>query len=166
MLSKVMDYEIKYANHSEDEAPCHWVVTGLPTSKMDSFAQEYANLMAENKLRVFHGLDRYLFFTLDGTLSQIKYVFGCIASAAVYDNYFEGVLAFDLTELLLPRNRMAAEYFCKTICQPQYSLHANFLFFVDDVNGTDTGRVLGNLSVKIRLMTCDVNESEVLSYAK
>lgn len=127
-------------------------------TEQESFLREYSDFLCTNSLRTFHSLDKHLLFHLDGSLDNLKYIFGCIDSSAVYDNYFEGVIAFDVTELLYPRNELAAQYFCERLSDPRYSDHATIVIFVSDFQAETTKRFEHRLEGYIKCKRIDYSK--------
>lgn len=60
-------------------------------------------------------MDLFLEYMLDGTMPQLKQIFGDIRTCAVYTNSFEGVVAIDITALSKYANEAQAEFFLEEI---------------------------------------------------
>lgn len=129
--------------------PNHYVIDIPTEEEQDCFLYELSSLMYSNKLRLFHGLDRWLYFNLNGSQSQIDTIKGIITSSSVYDNYFEGLLAFDASELLLPTNKKSRDSFIRMISSSEYSHHATIVVFLKEINGVLTKEFLDELSEHI-----------------
>ncbi|MBP5261780.1 MAG: hypothetical protein J6Z43_06615 [Clostridiales bacterium] len=136
----------------------HALINTSDRTTQEGFLRDYSDYLYENKLRTFHGLDRLLLYRPDGSLDDVKYIFGCIDSSAVYDNYFEGVLAFDVSKLLYPRNELAAQYFCERLSDPKYSEHATIVVFVNEYGSESTQRFEKRLSSSIKCKKIDITK--------
>lgn len=167
MLEAIMNYELNKNDLDVYAGPTHWYIENLCSSEIETFLQNYSDFMYRNHLRPFHSLDRYLFYDLDGSLAQLKHCFGDIDSSAVYDNYFEGVLGFDITDLMLPQNKNAAEYFFKMIDSTKYNKHANILLFFDVSANPNARRIEEYCSERrsFRILKIEHN-GEVMVYGK
>ena len=69
------------------------------------------DVLASHRLREFHGLDEFLEYRTDGTLSNIKWIFADIDDNAVYDIGYKGVVAIDVTKLANNQNGYEMKYF-------------------------------------------------------
>ncbi len=121
----------------------------------DEFLEEYTDYLFKHNIRPFHSLDRFLLLKPDGSISDLQHIFGYIDSASVYDNYFEGVLSIDVTELLNPCNEFAAQYFCEHISDPKYRDHATIILFVSDFSLDETNRFERRLDRYLKVKRID-----------
>ncbi len=64
-----------------------------------TFTKYVAKRVIRHKIRQVVGLTTYLEFAVEGKMDPMQRMFGEIASAAKGVNHFEGVIAFDITEL-------------------------------------------------------------------
>ena len=142
-------------------APNHYVVNLSDEEQKEDFLYELTSTMANEKLRPFHALDRWLYFSLDGSKDQLNTYRGIIESSAVYDNYFEGVLAFDVSALLLPVNRAAKETFFKIISSKDISDHAAVIIFMNDVTGNNVQDFLYGLRKCLDYKTVEIIRNKV-----
>ena len=92
------------------------------------FLRYVTDMLEAHKIRHFGGLDHSLEFVTDGTLEQLQEMFADIRSAAVYTNFYEGVVAIDITAL----GRVIAEkqmrYFLSEILK--VAQHATIIFYI------------------------------------
>lgn len=124
-------------------------------SEQERFLEEYTDYLYKNDIRLFRGLDRFLCLKLNGSLSDVQNVFGCIDSSSVYSNYYEGVLSIDVTELIYPRNELSAQYFCEHISDPKYADHATIILFVDDLSSEEAKRFGNRLDGYLKVKKID-----------
>ncbi len=92
------------------------------------FTRYAANKLKIHNIRHFGGLDTYLEFKTDGSMEQLKDMFADIQAAAVYTNFYEGVIAIDVSAL----GRVIAEkqmrYF---LCEiSKVAQHATIFFYI------------------------------------
>ncbi len=112
------------------------------------------DLLANHKLREFHGLDEFLEYRTDGTLSNIKWIFADIDDNAVYDNGYKGVVAIDVTKLVNNQNGYEMKYFEEHISL--LSKTATIILYCSKTTGLKAEKlrtrlcdVIGNDKVKI-----------------
>lgn len=79
-------------------------------------------------IRHFGGLDRFLEFTLDGTMAQLKEVLNDIRSCAVYTNEYEGVISIDISAMAAHLNESQLSTFLKAL--PVIGEHATLILYV------------------------------------
>lgn len=70
-----------------------------------------ADMFLEHGVCNFGGLDTFLEYKLDGTMAQMKNIFFEIKTSAVFTNFFEGILAFDISALAASLHEKQTEYF-------------------------------------------------------
>ena len=66
--------------------PPHYVVSLDAGNGQTTVVRYIADVMLNNDIRSFRGMDQYLEYRLDGSMDQLKQVFGDIGSCAVYTN--------------------------------------------------------------------------------
>lgn len=96
-------------------APPHFVINLDAGNGQTTITRYISETLLKNEIRHFGGMDLFLEYTLDGTMPQLKQVFGDIRTCAVYTNSFEGVVAIDITALSKYANEAQAEYFLEEI---------------------------------------------------
>lgn len=110
-------------------------IMNLSRGNSQTVVAEYiTSTLADNQIRKFCGLDSLLEYRLDGTLSQLKYIFeNQIISRAVYTNDFVGVIAFDVSALAEYVNEFQTDYFISQISL--VSQNATLIIYYDDQLG-------------------------------
>ena len=141
--------------------PNHYVVNLSDDELKDEFLYVLTSAMANGGLRPFHALDRWLYFSLDGSKNQLNTYRGIIESSAVYDNNFEGVLAFDVSSLLLPVNRAAKETFFNIISSKEISDHSTVIIFMNEMTGVNAQDFLYGLKKCLDYKTVEFNRNKV-----
>lgn len=68
------------------------------------------DVLAEHRLREFHGLDEYLEYRTDGTLLNLKWIFSNIEDNAIYDNEYKGVISMDVSKMANVQNEYQMKY--------------------------------------------------------
>ena len=134
----IKNEEIRVKKHGIASVPFHYVIDIQEESKRIEFLEEFSYSLFLNKLRKFHGLDLFLYYSLDGSIRQIEDLESLIDTAAVYDNYFEGVLAFGIDKLLLHTNRLSREMFLQLLENTKDNTNATISLFVDDLSDKAT----------------------------
>ena len=74
------------------------------------------------------GIDEYVDVILDGSLRQLRKAFSEIDAAAVYANYFTGIIAMDITALSTHLNESQCREFIENV--QVYGKHGFFVFFI------------------------------------
>lgn len=92
------------------------------------FLRYVTDMLKAHKIRHFGGLDHYLEFVTDGTLEQLKEMFADIRSAAVYTNFYEGVVAIDITALGRVITEKQMRYFLSEILK--VAQYATIIFYI------------------------------------
>lgn len=115
-------YALSYA------APPHFLLNLEPGNGQSTVARHIARVYQKANVRRFGGLDAFLEFSLDGTMAQMKQVFGDIKSSAVYTNEYEGVVALDISALAAHINEAQADVFFREI--KQIAAFATFVFYI------------------------------------
>lgn len=115
-------YALSYA------APPHFLLNLESGNGQSTVARHIARVYQKANVRRFGGLDAYLEFSLDGTMAQMKQVFGDIKSCAVYTNEYEGVVALDISALAAHINEAQADVFLREI--KKISAFATCVFFI------------------------------------
>lgn len=106
----------------------HYIIF-LDSGNGRTVASEYAvNKFMHNNIVNFSGTEDCIEYKLDGTLSQLKSIVGDIRSRAVYANYFEGVIAMDITKLASCVHESQIDCFFNMF--DEFKEHAAFLFFI------------------------------------
>lgn len=141
--------------------PNHYVVNLSNDELKEEFLYDLTSTMAKENLRPFRALDRWLYFSLDGSKSQLNTYRGIIESSAVYDNYFEGVLAFDVSALLLPVNRSAKETFYTIISSKEISDHSTIIVFMNEMTGVNAQDFLYGLRKSLDYKTVEFKRNKV-----
>lgn len=96
-------------------APPHFVINLDAGNGQTTITKYITETLSRNEIRHFGGMDLFLEYMLDGTMPQLKQVFGDIRTCAVYTNNFEGVVAIDITALSKYANEAQAEFFLEEI---------------------------------------------------
>lgn len=96
-------------------APPHFVINLDAGNGQTTITRYISETLSKNEIRHFGGMDPFLEYILDGTMTQLKQVFGDIHTCAVYTNNFEGVVAIDITALSKYANEAQAEFFLEEI---------------------------------------------------
>ena len=96
-------------------APPHFVINLDAGNGQTTITRFIAETLSKNEIRHFGGMDLFLEYMLDGTMPQLKQIFGDIRTCAVYTNSFEGVIAIDITALSKYANEAQAEFFLEEI---------------------------------------------------
>ena len=92
------------------------IVVNLSRDNGQSYVADYiTSVLHDYKLRRFCGLDMLLEYRLDGSLTNVKQVFGDISGNAVYTNEYEGVVAIDVSALSGHANECQVDYFVEHI---------------------------------------------------
>ena len=147
--------------------PNHYVVSIPDDELKDEFLYELTTVMSKEKLRPFYALDKWLYFSLDGSRERILTYGGIIESSAVYTNYFEGVLAFDASALLLPVNRAARETFYGLISSKEISQHATIIIFLDEMKSANATDFLYGLGKRLEYKAVEFKQNKMrLVYEK
>ena len=109
----------------------HFLV-GLDSEEEQTELVEYVtDFLEKHNIRHFGGRESYLEYCLDGSMTQLQWIFGDIAASATYTNEYEGVIAMDIA-LLAPKVREAQmTYFLNAI--KQVSKHATLILFVAEM---------------------------------
>ena len=141
--------------------PNHYVIHLSDEEQKDELLYDLTSIMAKENLRPFHSLDRWLYFSLDGSKDQLNTYRGIIESSAVYDNYFEGVLAFDVSALLLPVNRSAKETFFNIVSSKDISDHATLIIFMNEMTGNNAQDFLYGLRKSLDYKTVEIKRNKV-----
>lgn len=68
------------------------------------------DVLVNHELREFHGIDEYLEYKTDGTLSNLKLMFSDIDDNAIYDNAYKGVVAIDVSKIAGVQNEYQMKY--------------------------------------------------------
>ena len=134
----IKDEKTRIKKHGIAGIPYHYIIDIQEESKRVEFLEEFSYSLFLNNLRKFHGLDLFLYYSLDGSIRQIEDLESLIDTAAVYDNYYEGVLAFGIDKLLLQTNRLSREMFLQLLENTKYNNHATIILFVDDLSDKAT----------------------------
>lgn len=125
--------------------PNHFLINLDKGNGQTTLTSYIADAYQEYGIRHFGGLDTYLEYSLDGSMSQLEDIFDYIHdSAAVYTNEYEGVIAMDVTALAAPGNAAQMALFLKEIAH--IGEHATFVFYVPAVINSS----IANLIKKIR----------------
>ena len=96
-------------------APPHFVINLDAGNGQTTITRFITETLLKNDIRHFGGMDPFIEYTLDGTMSQLKQVFCDIHTCAVYTNSYEGVVAIDITALSKYANEAQAELFLEEI---------------------------------------------------
>ena len=73
------------------------------------------DVLAEYKLREFHGLDEYLEYKPDGSKASVDWMFSDIEDNAIYDNRYKGVVSVDVSKLVNVLNQYQMKCFEENI---------------------------------------------------
>ena len=141
--------------------PNHYVVNLTDENMKDEFLYELTTAMADRELRPFHALDRWLYFSLDGSKERLLTYKGIIQSSAVYDNYFEGVLAFDASALILPVNSEARETFYNIVSSTEFSQHATIIIFLSEMTSDNAKHFLLGLGKRLEYKNVEFKQNEM-----
>ena len=141
--------------------PNHYVINISDEDQKDEFLYELTSIMSAEKLRPFHALDRWLYFSLDGSKENLLTHRGIIESSTVFDNYFEGVLAFDATALLLPVNRNAKEEFYKMVSAKEISHHSTIIIFLNDMSSEFALDFLSGLAKHLSFSNVELSHNKL-----
>lgn len=148
--------------------PPHYIVNIDAGNGQTTFTEYVAEAFCDNGVRHFGGLDNYLEFTLDGSMSQLKNLFAKIRTCAVYTNEFEGIVAMDIAKLSTHINEAQVEYFISGITD--LSNHATFIFYVPSVMNrniaTLVSKIAGVLSEVEVLNIQPYNDEEMMRITK
>lgn len=126
--------------------PKHFLINLDPGNGQSTVAAYVSDAFHAFRIRSFGGLDRFLEYRLDGTMSQLKATLSDIRACAVYTNEYEGVIAIDITGLASHLNETQVSVFLKNL--PAIGRHATFLIFVPSVPGKN----MIHLIEKVRLV--------------
>ena len=144
MFKTLIAEENKRINqYGKNGIPGRYVLSYMHEDEIIDLTKNFAYYMHDNNMRPFHALDLWLYYSLSGDYSQIGYIHGMIECSAVYDNYYEGIIAFDITKLLLSTNRKTLKAFIRLITSKEISDHATLLIFFNE-NATKQGISLIN----------------------
>ena len=147
--------------------PNHYVINIADDNLKDEFLYELSSVMVKEELRAFHALDRWLYFSLDGSKDCLNTYRGIIESSAVYDNYFEGIVAFDASALVLPVNRATRETFYNIVSSKEISRHANIIIFLNDISSANAADFLYGLGKCLEFRTVEFKQNKMrLVYEK
>ena len=138
--------------------PNHYVIVMKEEHEREDFLYDFSSMMYKNRFRIFHSLDRYLYFNLDGSVMQIRNANGAIKSACCYDNYFEGVIGFEVSQLMLPTNQLSRKEFFRLISSEDIRNHANLVFFMKDKDSVLAKAFLEELCEEVRFIVMTGNE--------
>lgn len=118
------------------------------------------DILVDNKLREFHGLDEYLEYKPDGSMADIKLMFADIEDNAVYDNGYKGVVSIDVTKLVNVQNGYEMKYFEEHI--KKVSETATIIIYCSSIlgiKGTKLKERISNIIGNVR----EINVSEYTS---
>lgn len=131
-------------------APPHFVLNLDAGNGQTTITAFISEVLSKNEIRRFGGMDLFLEYTLDGTMSQLKQVFGAIRSCAVYTNSFEGVVAIDITALSRYANDAQTEFFLKEIVR--VCLSATVILYTGSVASRGMQSIVDRLKAVVRNM--------------
>ena len=94
----------------------HFVIPLDSGNGQTTILRYIADILKNNDVRHFGGLDHYLEYNLDGSLGNLKQMFADIESSAVYTNSYEGVIGINICALASNINEQGA-YFVEKIAQ-------------------------------------------------
>lgn len=137
--------------------PPHFVVTLDAGNGQTTIVRYIADVMQRNNIRRFGGLDQYLEYRLDGSLTNIKQIISDVRTCAVYTNHYEGVIAIDICALA-PHVNEQGEYFVSEIAK--ISEFATLVFFV----GSKPNRGTLLLVEKLKKVIPGVMEIDMVPY--
>ncbi len=149
-------------------APSHYLI-GLNQGEGQTILTEYiASMFYQKNIRKFGGLDIYLEYKIDGSLSQLKWIFNDIKNRSVYLNDYEGCISIDITELALHLNEKQIDLFLKEL--KYVSQYATLILFVSNKQNRNISTLitkvvdtLKNIKVFTQLDYTYENISEVVS---
>lgn len=134
-------------------------IINLDAGNGQTFTTEtITDVLVNNRLREFHGLDEYLEYKPDGTMANIKWMFADIADNAVYDNGYKGVVSVDVTKLANVQNGFEMKYFEEHL--KEVSETATIIVYCS----TSLGNKGIKLKDKIRSMIGNVKEIDICEY--
>ena len=115
----------------KEKKPEHFLVELDSGEEQTEFAEHITDFFQENDIRHFGGRESYLEYSLDGSMAQLKWIFGDIAASATYTNEYEGVIAMDIALLASKVSEAQMAYFLNEI--KRVSKYATLLLFVSEV---------------------------------
>ena len=136
----------------------HYIMNLDPGNGQTTFTEYAAQSFYDAGVRHFGGREHYLEFVLDGSMEQLKNIFGLIAGSAVYTNEYEGVIAMDISALASHINEAQTEIFIRQI--GKLAEHATFLFYVPSLWNRNTMSLVN----KIRAAVGEVEILDVKPY--
>lgn len=124
--------------------PNHYLINLDSGNGHSTVATYVSDAFHEYEIRHFGGLDLFLEYTLDGSMTQLKQVLNDIKSCAVYTNEYEGVIAFDISGLATHLNETQVTVFLKALSE--IGLHATLILYVP----SEINRNMAQLIDKVR----------------
>lgn len=104
-------------------------------------------------VRHFGGLDRFLEYSLNGSVAQFRQIVNDIRSCAVYTNEYEGVIAMDLSELASHIHESQISLFLKELSV--IGKHATFVFYVPSV-------ISKNMTTLIEMLCSAIDRIDII----
>ena len=126
------------------------------TDFKEAYAEEVAEQIERDNLLDYSSREHILQFKLDGTTAQIPQIFGTIDAQAQYNNFFVGILCFDVSELTLPNNDLAASNFKERVSEKKYVDNCVMIFFARDLDSVYTKTFIDSLKHYIRVLETNV----------
>lgn len=139
--------------------PPHYVVSLDAGNGQTTVVRYIADVMLNNDIRSFRGMDQYLEYRLDGSMDQLKQVFGDIGSCAVYTNSFEGIVSLDLCALSAYINEAQCDYLISEVSKLCDTV--TFIYFI----GNNPSRGMLALIEKLRKVTGDMEMITIPPYS-
>lgn len=106
------------------------------------------DFLQENQIGHFGGRESYLEYCLDGSMSQLKWIFGDIAASATYTNEYEGVIAMNIALLASKVREAQMTWFLQAI--RQVCKHATLILFVSEAKSRNQDLMVKEIKTVVK----------------
>lgn len=121
----------------------HMIIMMDPGNGQTYTTETITDILSTYHLRDFHGLDEYLEYKLDGSKSNLEWVFSDIKDNAIYENYYKGVVSIDVSQLAKVLNEYQMKYFEENI--KKVSEHATVILYCSTKLGVKGDKLVERL---------------------
>lgn len=142
----------------------HFIIMLDSGNGQTCITEAITDILANYALREFHGIDEYLEYKPDGTLTNIKWMFADMDDNAIYDNGYKGVVAIDITKMARVQNEYQMKYFEEQLAKVAET--ATIILFCATTlgkKGETLVRRLSNVLEKVRIIECEKYTSRDLA---
>lgn len=92
--------------------------------------------------------DKYLYFSFDGTLQQLRNTFSQIQSCAITSNHYSYILGLDIVRLIPHYSETQGNEFYKKLFE--VSKHATCIFFIPSVESLNTEKFVAKICETVK----------------